>query len=93
MQINTPENIVNQYERPLYALRSENIYALLTKLREYKYTNSAFPFGQYIHFTANEGFTDMETLKIYLSDEGFREIEIQRIEPNIEDCFMALMVD
>jgi len=92
MQIDTPDNIVNQFDKPLFSIRSDNNYALLKKLREFEHTNSAFPFGQYIHYTSKEGYSDMVKLKSFLDAEGIRNIEMQKINPNIEDCFMALMV-
>jgi ABC-2 type transport system ATP-binding protein len=92
MQIDTPIEIVNQYDKPLFAVRTENIYQLLQHLREYEFTNSAYPFGQYVHYTAKQGMEDSEELKSFLTEKGFQKIEIQEIRPNIEDCFMALMV-
>jgi ABC-2 type transport system ATP-binding protein len=92
MQIETPAEIVKQFEKTLFSVRTENIYQLLQNLREYEFTNSAYPFGQYVHFTAKQGLKDIVELKSHLVNKGFKNIEIQEIRPNIEDCFMALMV-
>jgi ABC-2 type transport system ATP-binding protein len=92
MQINSPGNIVKQYQRPLFAIRSGNMYNLLNCLRQFENTYSAFAFGQYVHFTAKTGEIDINELTKYLSSHHFVDIEIKRINPNIEDCFMALMV-
>jgi ABC-2 type transport system ATP-binding protein len=92
MQVETPENIVKQYKKPLYAVRAENMYKLLQSLRQYQKTGSVFPFGQYAHFTAKPGMQDIDELKGYLIGSGFQNIEIRKIEPGIEDCFMELMV-
>jgi ABC-2 type transport system ATP-binding protein len=92
MQIETPQNIVNQYQKPLFAIRTENMYKLLESLRQFEYTNSAYAFGQYVHYTGKESVGDMNDLKDYLKKNNFLNIEIQQIKPNIEDCFMALMI-
>lgn len=91
MQINTPEEIINQFDRPLYAIRTENIYRLLKVLREKESTNSVYPFGQYVHHTFKQKQGDISGLDSLLKENGFREIEIQETRPGIEDCFMALM--
>lgn len=91
MQINTPEKIVEQYEMPLYAIRTENMYQLLNCLRNFEHTNSAYPFGQFAHFTAKKSIGNINNLRNYLEKNDFMDIDIQPIKPNIEDCFMALM--
>ena len=91
MQIDTPENIIGNFQKQLFSIRSDNIYQLLKSLREYDKTNSVFPFGQYLHFTSLDEKADLDVLKWYLKNEGHRNIEIEQIKPNIEDCFMALM--
>jgi len=91
MQIDTPNNVINNFKKELFSVRSNNIYQLLKSLRNYHETNSVFPFGQYLHFTSKEEQTDIEKLKNYLGNDGHQNIEVEVIKPNIEDCFMALM--
>ena len=91
MQIETPCKIINQFDRPLFSVRTENIYRLLKVLREFENTHSAWPFGQYVHYTYKEGLQDKSVLQVFLQNNGFSEIAIQEIKPTIEDCFMALM--
>jgi len=92
MQIDTPEAIVKQYQMPLFSIRTENMYKLLESLRQYEHTNSAYAFGQYVHFTGKESLGNVNELSDYLKQNKFQNIDIQEIKPNIEDCFMALMV-
>jgi ABC-type multidrug transport system ATPase subunit len=92
MQINTPIKIVEDYQMPLYSVKSNNIYDLLNHLRQFEYTNSAYAFGQYVHFTAKEQMNNISDLKSYLEQNKLQNIVIKQIKPNIEDCFMALMV-
>ena len=91
MRIDTPEAIINNFDRELLSVRSDNIYELLKSLRNYDKTNSVFPFGQFLHFTSVDKKADLEVLKWYLKNEGHQNVEINSIKPNIEDCFMALM--
>jgi len=91
MKINTPNEIVNQFDRPLLAIRSSNIYKLMNDLRELPETNTVYPFGQFVHYTDIHKSPDVASLQNFLKSKGHQNVEINKIEPNIEDCFMALM--
>ena len=91
MTINTPDNIINKFEKELYAIRSDNIYKLLLDLREYPETTSVFPFGQFVHYTDKKGIVQETEILKYLQDNDHQNIEINKIDANIEDCFMDLM--
>lgn len=91
MQIDSPVNIVSRFGRPVYAIQSQNMYGLLKDLREVKEMHSVFPFGEYLHYTVEQGEADLNELKTFLTAKGHQKIDIQVIAPNIEDCFMELM--
>jgi ABC-type multidrug transport system ATPase subunit len=93
MSIDTPGNIVKQYEGELYAIVSDAKNGLLNDLRKYKTAKSVFLFGSHIHYTDLQGRIDKEDLLAYLLEKGHEKVEILRIEPVIEDCFLALMGD
>lgn len=89
LEIDTPQNIVNRFDKNLYAVKSKNMFDLLNDLRAYPKTESCFAFGQYHHLVLNEEQPDINELKSYLKDHA--ELEIKQIKPNIEDRFMQLM--
>ncbi len=91
LSINTPENIIEQYDSPLLAIRTENIYHLLNELRNYEYTKSVYPFGQYVHYTDKSDHSDEKTIFSYLGKKQFKHIEIKPVKATIEDCFIKLM--
>ncbi|MEN8123024.1 MAG: ABC transporter ATP-binding protein [Bacteroidota bacterium] len=91
MQIDTPKAIVESYKDDLVSVKSSNIYKLIQDLRAYPDFNSAFPFGQTVHFTNKSGNINTEELNNYLLQKEHNHIEINKIKPNIEDCFMAQM--
>jgi drug efflux transport system ATP-binding protein len=45
MSIDTPEKIISQFEGNLFAVRSKNMYQLMSDLREYDQTKTVFLFG------------------------------------------------
>ena len=93
MKIDKPQNIISQYNKTLYSVRSSNMYKLLLDLKEIDYQNKVFLFGQFIHYTDESGKVGSKFLHNYLSEKKHDEIEICNIEANIEDCFMDLMLN
>lgn len=91
MSINTPENILKNYEGNLYAIATNNKRDLVKDLRKYAHAKSVFLFGSHVHYSEQSGILDKQGLISYLSRTGHEEIEISKIDPVIEDCFLALM--
>ena len=89
LEIDTPQNIVNRFDKNLYAVKSKSMFNLLNDLRAYLKTESCFAFGQYHHLVLSDEQPDINELKSYLQDHT--ELEIKQIKPNIEDRFMQLM--
>ncbi len=91
LDINTPENIIRQYPHPLTAISSDRMQQLITDLRAHRDVFSAFRFGEKVHCATASDTVDFADLQQYLESRGHEKIAIERIKPNIEDCFMALM--
>ena len=57
--------------------------------------HSVFPFGETLHFTDARldvpASTAMEDVVGFLAARGIPDAVVRRIEPTIEDAFMALM--
>ncbi len=91
LQIDTPDNIVESYEKPLLGIKSKQTYKLLRALQDYRWTHSVHPFGEYIHYTDKRDQPNLVSIKTYLFDQGISDVQIKPVQPNIEDAFMALM--
>ncbi len=91
MSVDTPEAVVETFPTFLYAIKSSDKYLLLQDLRDYPNVNSVFAFGEYLHYTDKRKELPEDELRQYLEEHKHRELEIKRIEPGIEDCFMAFM--
>lgn len=89
LEIDTPQNIVNRFDKKLYAVKSNSMFNLLNDLRAYSKTESCFAFGDYHHLVLTEVNPDVIELKTYLKNHV--ELEIAQIKPGIEDRFMQLM--
>ncbi|NJN24683.1 MAG: ABC transporter ATP-binding protein [Cyclobacteriaceae bacterium] len=93
MSIDTPNAIVEQYKDDLYAIITDKRHGLLQDLRRYESAKSVFLFGSHIHYTDKQTQLDKPALNTYLQAHGHSQIEIRKIPPVIEDCFLALMGD
>jgi ABC-2 type transport system ATP-binding protein len=95
LAIDTPAAVARSFDRPLLAVRSDNRYDTLRVLREYPHLNTAYPFGETIHFTDNR--TDLSApvqaaeLRAFLERRGLTELQVELTPPTVEDTFMARM--
>ena len=91
LEIDTPQNIVDRFDSTLYAVHSDNMFKLLTDLRNFPKTKSCFAFGDKHHLVLNDNNFDLNELNTYLQNQT--NLEIKKIEPGIEDCFMRLIAN
>lgn len=92
MKIATPAKIISEFPKVLFSIKSEKTYHLLEALRRFEYADSVYPFGDSVHYTDKRSEVSVDQLKAYLLMEFSHDFHISIIEPNIEDCFMELMV-
>lgn len=90
LSLDTPDGLLRSYQKPLLAVRTASMYRLIQDLREYEQTDTAFPFGEYLHL-ATKGRVEEAAVTAYLRSKGHEKIEVKQAEATVEDCFMALM--
>ncbi|MDR0206360.1 MAG: ABC transporter ATP-binding protein [Bacteroidales bacterium] len=87
LKVDTPKNIVAQFTEALWSVKSSKMHRLLKDLRSHPEIITSFSFGESYHITIN-GTLKKEILFDYLIHHGHSEIEINPIQPSVEDCFM-----
>jgi ABC-2 type transport system ATP-binding protein len=90
--IDTPLSMTQQFGKKLWAVKSDNMYQLLKDLRTFEHTASCHAFGDFHHVTLTNDDLPPSVLNAFLQEKKHGNIDIQAIEPTIEDCFMALSV-
>lgn len=88
--INTPQGIINKYDKIIYKVQSSNRQKLSKDIWNFPHTVSAYWFGDSIHWVANDD-SQFENLVNYLHKENHSGLKVEKITANIEDCFMDLM--
>lgn len=87
--IDTPQHMVDAFDRPLFSVCSDRMSKLLSDLRSDRFVATSFAFGDVHHITVREGFS-ISDLRAYLLERSHKAVEIKPIRPNIEDCYMNL---
>ena len=89
LTVNTPQGVINEFGKPLFAAKTDNMLRLLDELKQSPMVEEAYPFGEYHHVVLKEGGNE-EQLRSLLQSSG-RQAELFPVKADIEDCFMALM--
>ena len=90
LQTDTPDGICAAYTGRLFAVKSADIHRLLDDLKKCAGVKTAFAFGDSFHVTLDDDVASC-TLWDYLNGLGHTDVEVKKIQPSVEDCFMSLM--
>lgn len=88
LSIASPADTIKAFANKLYALKSPNMYRLLTDLRSYEGTRNCYTFGEYLHLTIK---CSEDEIKSFLQDKGHTNVEFKVITPTVEDSFIGLL--
>lgn len=91
MEINSPKGVTENFKRPLWSVRSTDMYKLMLDLRTNDVVDTCYPFGQYHHVVFKNDIRTVEEAKHAIANISAKDIDVQRIPATIEDCFMELM--
>lgn len=90
LEIDTPTAIVQHYPKIIYNVGADNMYLLIKSLKEYEYSYSVYPFGEFVHYSDKRDAFESKELIRFLEIKGLKEIVIDLTEATIEDTFMEL---
>ena len=91
LSINTPQAISKNFGKFLWALSAPDMHPLMKILQDWNEVESCYSFGASYHVTMKDEAKAKMEIESYLGKAQSQPIEINLIEANIEDCFMALM--
>ncbi len=91
MDINSPKGITETFGKPLYAVRNNNMYELMQRLKTHPAVESCYPFGQQHHVVFRNSALSEEEIRSLVAPLAGESFELRRIEATIEDSFMKLM--
>ena len=91
MTVDEPQQIINSFPKPLFAVKAKNIYKLLQNLRTEKEIENCDAFGEFLHLTLVSEQADEEKIKTIAQKYNPEDLEVKKTEPTIEDSFIRLM--
>lgn len=91
LSIDTPEKIMQSYPDNLYAIKAENMYALLQSMKHYEKVKDSYAFGEYAHVAFKDANIDEKEIKDHFTATGFTDVEIKPVKATIEDCFIKFL--
>jgi ABC-type multidrug transport system ATPase subunit len=90
LSVDQPLQIIEKFGKILLAVRAENMLQLLNDLKRFEDVEDAYPFGTYHHVVLKNNI-DQNKLKDLLQKNNHQNVEVKKVQPDIEDCFIALM--
>lgn len=91
LDVDSPQQITEKFPRKIIQVRAKNMYKLINDLRAFEKAESAFAFGEFVHFTGINDEVETIELDNYLQKLGHENILAEEIPAGIEDVFMELM--
>lgn len=93
LSVNTPQGIISEFKKTLWSVRADDMFGLMNAIKKDPGVESCYPFGQVHHVVFKKEENSRAQLEQIARQNNCREVAVNVIEPNIEDCFMALMQD
>lgn len=90
LKIDSPENIINNYEKVIYDVQAKNTHGLIHDLKNYPNQYSVYAFGEFVHYIDKNITFNPNDLEIYLKNKNHTDIIIKQATITIEDVFMDL---
>ncbi|MCI4442491.1 MAG: ABC transporter ATP-binding protein [Lentimicrobium sp.] len=90
LKIDSPENIINKYEKIIYDVQAKNTHGLIHDLKNYSSQYSVYAFGEFIHYIDKNAAFNPNDLQSYLKNKNHTDIIIKPAITTIEDVFMDL---
>ncbi|MEO1011555.1 MAG: ABC transporter ATP-binding protein [Bacteroidota bacterium] len=89
LSIDSPEQMIKDFKRPLYTIKTEHTYNALRYLRAATFARSALPFGEFIHLITVSPHDPHEIMD-NLERVGIPIQEVKAATPTVEDIFLDL---
>jgi ABC-2 type transport system ATP-binding protein len=90
LSVETPRQVKAGFSRKLFMIKASEKFKLITALRKYPETLTAYAFGDSVHVTLS-GDKVEESLFTFLHESGLNNIKVEETQAGIEDRFLELM--
>ena len=91
LSIDTPKKIIENFASPIMAIKGSPMHQLIIMLQSFPPVEHCYAFGEFSHVVFKDQIPSKESVIQFLNNNGFNQIEIEIIEPTVEDCFIKLL--
>lgn len=91
LSIDRPAGVKKAFNKNLYAVKHPEMIPLLRTLKAMESVDLCYAFGEYHHLLLKAGSGEQDILQ-ELNRAGWSGVNLEKIAPNIEDCFIDLML-
>ncbi|MEJ7587506.1 MAG: ABC transporter ATP-binding protein [Ferruginibacter sp.] len=77
MRIDSPANIVKNFTKTMWSVRSSEMYRLLNDLQQYSNTEKCYAFGEFHHLVLKKGRDGRVEIMHYLLELSHHEIDLE----------------
>lgn len=93
LSINTPAGIIDGFKGAVYSIKSARMIVLLKDLRLLHLAQNVYGYGDVHHLVFPSEISEENKIFLLntLREKGHSDVEIKRVKPEIEDCFIQLM--
>ncbi|MFM2416396.1 MAG: hypothetical protein RL385_1119 [Pseudomonadota bacterium] len=89
--LGTLPELLAQHAPEIHAVRGDPLFPILKALRAYPGTRYCFAFGQEHHLVLRADSGGPDAVATYLRAAGHQNVSMVRVQPSIEDVFIALI--
>lgn len=87
--VNTPSGFAQSFPFKLFEVKSDDIWQKLNDIRQSSTCETAYMFGDSLHFASNSANETEESIRNWLLGIGVDKIDaVKKIQPGIEDYFI-----
>ena len=90
LSIDTPQGVVDSFSKPLWAVKSNRMLPLLNELQQKDFVENVYPFGEFHHVVIKDRSGEVK-LQQEIESRSNENAVAEKVKPDIEDCFIALM--
>jgi len=90
LSIDTPQGVVDSFSKPLWAVKSNRMLPLLNELQQKDFVENVYPFGEFHHVVIKDRSGETK-LQQEIESRSNENAVAEKVKPDIEDCFIALM--
>jgi ABC-type multidrug transport system ATPase subunit len=93
LAVDTPDAITRRYDGQLFGVKTNKMHELVTALEDVPDAVQVFRFGDRVHITSHQKNEEqfVRLIAEALREKGHSAIQIEKQQPVVEDCFLALM--